>query len=348
MPRKRREDRPGYIHHVGIKGGCGQEIFVNDEEIEFFFGLLLDEVERGRIVILAIAILTNHLHAVVISLTGELSAALQRIESIYFQVFNRARRLDGSRIQGRFWSEVIWSQERLAYLIRYVELNPVKACMERHPWAYPFCSAYYQLRDEAPEWLHRPWFEKDLSDLMDRGLSYAQAFFYRYCRPLSDSEVFEIEQKVSSAGNARDSWRDLRGRAAPRVATLLDQSLDKSVGLVPPRAVMSPEAILDTLGCNGDLDLARLGGELSQNRAVAISGLLFQLAGLRISRICEVHQCAHSTTRSRLLRHRELMSQRGDYCSSYLRIASLLLDRTRSGAEGECPIVRVAASRIWV
>ena len=138
MPRGPRIDAPGTIHHVTLRGIERREIFLDDLDRE----ALLVRADRlallMRILILAWALMPNHIHLVIGTELGVLSRFMARLGTSYALYFNRRYARAGHVFQNRFWSRPV--EDDVDAVVDYVHFNPVRggltteAGLPQYPW----------------------------------------------------------------------------------------------------------------------------------------------------------------------------------------------------------------------
>ena len=89
--------------------------------------------------------MSNHYHAVLRTLEPNLSSAMQHLNSVYAQWWNRRHRRVGHVFQGRFKAQLIQRDGYFLEACRYVVLNPVRGRLvekvEDWPWSsYAACA----------------------------------------------------------------------------------------------------------------------------------------------------------------------------------------------------------------
>jgi putative transposase len=91
--------------------------------------------------------MTNHVHLLLTSqqLEGP-SLLMKHLGQGYVQYVNRSYRRSGTLWEGRFRSSIVQERGYLLRCYRYIELNPVRAGMVRHPRDYRWSS--YQANAE--------------------------------------------------------------------------------------------------------------------------------------------------------------------------------------------------------
>ncbi|MEN8149244.1 MAG: hypothetical protein ABFS86_05440, partial [Planctomycetota bacterium] len=65
-----RDDKPGDVQFITIKGVGGLPIFALREDVRFLLSLLAQEVRTGELTILAFVFVRNHAHFVLLSPHG--------------------------------------------------------------------------------------------------------------------------------------------------------------------------------------------------------------------------------------------------------------------------------------
>jgi len=129
MARPLRIEFPGATYHVTSRGNRQQSIFVDDADRELFLATLARAMERMDATVLAYCLMGNHYHLVLCTRRGNLSALMRQINGVYTQAVNRRHATSGHVFQGRFKAILVDRDAYLLALLRYVELNPVRAQM---------------------------------------------------------------------------------------------------------------------------------------------------------------------------------------------------------------------------
>jgi hypothetical protein len=82
---------------------------------------------------------------------------MRHLNGVYTQAFNKHHRLVGHLFQGRFKAILVDAEPYLLTLLRYVELNPVRAQIVSRVQDWPWSSYAAMTGAEAPP----PWFQVD-------------------------------------------------------------------------------------------------------------------------------------------------------------------------------------------
>ncbi len=125
MARKPRLTFEGAIHHVTFRGNGRQAIFEHDADRIRFLESLEERIDRYGIRLYLYCLMTNHVHLLVETPTGNLSAFMGSLLTSYTTYFNRRNKRTGHVTQGRYDSPLVEGDEYLLRLSRYIHLNPV-------------------------------------------------------------------------------------------------------------------------------------------------------------------------------------------------------------------------------
>jgi len=101
--------------------------------------------------------MNNHLHLAVQVKELPLSRIMQNLGFRYTQYFNRRYKKTGHLFQGRYKALLIDADNYLLELMRYIHLNPIRACIVARPESYSWSSHRAYLGLEKPPWLTTDW-----------------------------------------------------------------------------------------------------------------------------------------------------------------------------------------------
>jgi putative transposase len=149
MPRPPRAQVPGGIYHLGARGVRRSTIYRNTGDYELFGSIFKRVVRRFEWRCHTYCLMPNHYHLLVETPTPNLSAGMQRLNSVYAQWFNDLYGCAGHAFERRFYSRLVESEDDLLELTRYIVLNPVRAgiCDDPAEWRW---SSYRALSGAAP------------------------------------------------------------------------------------------------------------------------------------------------------------------------------------------------------
>jgi putative transposase len=130
MPRDLRTFTDGGIYHIIDRGNGRQRIFLKDGDYVAFLKLLGEVMERHEIELYAYCVMPNHFHLLLKIEQGEnLSKAMQWFLTTHVRRYHQHYHTSGHLWQGRFKSFVVQADEYLVTVARYIEGNPVRACL---------------------------------------------------------------------------------------------------------------------------------------------------------------------------------------------------------------------------
>lgn len=132
---------PNTPFHVILRGNNRAPIFANDEDRQFFRDVLLAAVKRQGVSVHSYVFMTNHVHLLASpSHADSLPKALQSLGRRYVQYFNHRYQRTGTLWEGRYRATVVDAEPYMLECMRYIELNPVRAGMVKHPADFSWSS----------------------------------------------------------------------------------------------------------------------------------------------------------------------------------------------------------------
>lgn len=141
MPRKPRMYMAGMPCHVIQRGNNRDACFFAEQDYQFYLECLADACRRFRVAVHAYVLMTNHVHLLMTPEDAEgISRVMQSVGRRYVQYINFEYRRSGTLWEGRHKASLVDAETYLLTCMRYIELNPVRASMVRHPAEYPWSS----------------------------------------------------------------------------------------------------------------------------------------------------------------------------------------------------------------
>ncbi|MGE8098598.1 transposase [Pseudomonas fluorescens] len=156
MPRMGRIVLPNYPHHVVQRGHNRQVVFAAVEDYQRYLADLRELKEVFGVRVYAYCLMTNHVHLLLapsesVAGLGQLMKALAARATRYR---NRLEGRTGTLWESRYKSSVVQSDTYLLACCRYIELNPVRACMVVDATDYPWSSYRARVGDlPDSDWL---------------------------------------------------------------------------------------------------------------------------------------------------------------------------------------------------
>ena len=186
MPRKPRLDVPGTLHHIMIRGIERTLIFQDEEDRNNFVNRMRYLVKETGTRMLAWALLTNHIHLLVVSGPVGLSSFMRRLLTGYAIRFNKKYRRFGHLFQNRYKSIICDMDPYLLELVRYIHLNPERTVLLKQPSSY-----LNYLGKSKQDWV-KPDFI--LQNFAKRGFNSYQAFVESDDSELSEQTIRTISK----------------------------------------------------------------------------------------------------------------------------------------------------------
>jgi putative transposase len=156
MARLPRIDIPGVPQHLIVRGNNRATLFRDDADRCIFLRFLEEALDTCVCELHAYVLMSNHVHLLATGhLPGELSELMQRVGRKFARLVNIRWSRTGTLFEGRFRSSLVDSEAYLLTCMRYIELNPVRGGIVRHPKEYGW-SSYRQNAGGEPGTLLRP------------------------------------------------------------------------------------------------------------------------------------------------------------------------------------------------
>jgi putative transposase len=141
MARPERVVVPGLPHHVTHRGNHRDPIFKHEDDYRVYLRLLCRSMKRYEVRLWSYCLMPNHVHLIAVPTRKEsLSEAIRWAHGKYAELFNSLYDSVGHLWQGRFGSAVM-DEQYLFNAVRYVERNPVRACLVKRAEDYVWSSA---------------------------------------------------------------------------------------------------------------------------------------------------------------------------------------------------------------
>lgn len=198
---------PGQPQHIIQRGNNRQVIFAADEDYQFFRDAVVEAAQNYGLAIHAHVWMTNHVHILATpEFEHSISKVFQSVGRCYVQYFNFTFHRTGTLWEGRYRATVVDSEQYLLTLMRYIELNPVRAGMVDQPEDYPWSSYRRNAQGESgknADWIspHGEYLRLG-HDAVGRKESYRKLFH----TAISSNDLREIREcthKGWALGNER-------------------------------------------------------------------------------------------------------------------------------------------------
>lgn len=141
MPRRARIVIPGEAVHIVQRGNNRAACFHSPEDRGHYLFHLSRLLRSEGCSLHAWCLMSNHVHLLLTPEREESYARLmKRLGQLHAQYMNRVYGRTGTLWEGRFRSCVVDSEVYVIACYRYIEMNPVRAGLVRHPRDYPWSS----------------------------------------------------------------------------------------------------------------------------------------------------------------------------------------------------------------
>jgi putative transposase len=219
---------PGYPAHVIHRGNNREDIFHCESDFRYLWRSLKEASTHFEVDINAYVFMTNHVHLILTpGDRGSISRMMHWTARRYAGYFNQRYGRTGHCWGGRFRSFLITEERYLLECHRYIDMNPVRARLVRHPADYAWSSHRFYALGEMNDLVirHSALLELGIDDVTRR-MSYHALF-----RDVLDPALLEeIRRSVNSGRPIGERARRRRRRRSVIVP-------GTNVGLLVPGTV---------------------------------------------------------------------------------------------------------------
>ncbi len=170
-------------------------IFDADADYQFFRDSVVEAARKYGLVVHAYVWMTNHVHLLATpEFAHSISKVVQSVGRRYVQYFNFTYHRTGTLWEGRYRATVVDSEQYLLVLMRYIELNPVRAGMVEQPVDYPWSSHRRNALGESglnAQWIspHDEYLRLGQNDVERQG-----AYRDLFCTAIPGEDLSEIRE----------------------------------------------------------------------------------------------------------------------------------------------------------
>jgi REP element-mobilizing transposase RayT len=107
MPRQRRVEYPGALHHVMSRGDRREDIFIDDVDRHDFIKTLAESCQKAGWEVHAYCLMRNHYHLVLETPNANLVAGMAWLQSTYTIRLNHRHKLFGHVFSGRYKAQLV-------------------------------------------------------------------------------------------------------------------------------------------------------------------------------------------------------------------------------------------------
>ncbi len=214
MPRIARVVVPRYPHHITQRGTNKLEIFTDNEDRHCFLEFLDEWANKTKSDVWAYCLMTNHFHILISpNSTDGLGKCLHGVTFRYAQYFNMKYSRSGRLWQNRYFSCPVDKDEYLWAVVKYIEMNPVRAGIVMKPEMWNWSSASEHIKGEKDDKINlHKWLKEERGEYREFILDESNVNKIRKAtstgRPLGGISFLENLREMLN--------RDLRCRKAGR------------------------------------------------------------------------------------------------------------------------------------
>jgi len=225
MPRKKRIDAAGALHHIIARGIDRWDIFRDNTDRNNFLDRVGGIVTETKTSCYAWALIPNHFHLLLRTGAVPIATVMRRLLPGYAVSHNRRHRRSGHLFQNRYKSILCQEDAYLLELVRYIHLNPIRAAMVKDIKAldkYPFSGHSALMGKLMRQWQDTDWVLQLYDDRLWMGRRRSRAIVEKGVCPGRRSDLMGGGLIRSSGG-----WAGVK---AKRKAKVFEKSDERILG----------------------------------------------------------------------------------------------------------------------
>ncbi len=215
---RRRMGLPRMSFHVMNRGARRATLFNQDEDRQRFVDLMARFCLKNGVKLSAWCLMSNHYHAEPNGEGTPLSHLMHDLDGTYARLFNEKHGLSGCLFQGRYKSMSIRDDRGLAYVSRYIHLNPRDMGEDPLVYRWSSCRAYLGL-EPTPAWLDPMSVLRLFGDTLETARDNYRLYLRSAPPRRRKAEVGEDpvdDYLVDYIGHLEETWREgWKGPAGP-------------------------------------------------------------------------------------------------------------------------------------
>ncbi|SDQ20304.1 REP-associated tyrosine transposase [Virgibacillus salinus] len=145
MVRKPRLWVPESFYHIVCRGNRRDALFKDIGDFKVFLHMLQEVNEQAPFELATYCLMTNHFHLQLRSQVQPVSKVMSLLNKRYADYYNTKNSITGHVFEKRYFDKIIYSNEDMLEISRYIHLNPLKAGMVKTPESYRWSSYRYYL-----------------------------------------------------------------------------------------------------------------------------------------------------------------------------------------------------------
>lgn len=143
MGRKRRIWIPDLFYHIVCGGNRRDPLFMVDNDFKVFFQIMNQVNEKTPFEFVSYCLMTNHYHLQLRSIDQPVSKVMSLLNKRYADYYNTKNKLSGHVFEKRYYDKIIYSEQGMLKVSRYIHFNPVRAKMTAEPESYQWSDFRY-------------------------------------------------------------------------------------------------------------------------------------------------------------------------------------------------------------
>jgi len=185
--KRERFNYEGAIFHITTRCNNKENLIKNEIDFKKYKSILKSSKQKFGFLLHNYVIINSHPHLIIrLGVTLNISEIMQSINRQYARWYNEHYKRKGHFWEDRFYGELIKDDFQLLAVMRYIDMNPVRAGLCKKPTDWEYSGARFYLKGIPDQLIDVPDIYITLGeDIPSRQIAYANIF------PFNLAELFK-------------------------------------------------------------------------------------------------------------------------------------------------------------
>ncbi len=155
--KRERFNSKGAVCHITTRCNNKENLIVDEHAFKQYLSILKKCKNTHGFLLYNYVVMNNHTHLLIkLVATENISIIMHSINRWYARWYNEHYKRKGHFWEDRFYGELVKDDIQLLAVMRYIDLNPVRAGLCKKPAEWLYSGAYFYLNGEKDDLIDKP------------------------------------------------------------------------------------------------------------------------------------------------------------------------------------------------